>query len=230
MPGARPGLYVCLSVVDTGTGIAPENLDRIFDPFFTTKKAGKGTGLGLAATLGIVRGHAGFVRVNSAVGGGTAFELYFPASPQAQAAEAAAHKAPLGGQRELILVVDDEAGVRDSLRCALERHGYRVITAANGTEGLAAFSLHRAEIRAVLTDMLMPVLNGPAMIAALRAIESGLPILSMTGLLEQAGVKGSKTLALSAQLGKPFSHDELLHVLRATLQPAGAAAARKRAE
>jgi PAS domain S-box-containing protein len=222
-PGAKPGPYVCVCVADTGTGIAPENLDRIFDPFFTTKEIGKGTGLGLATVLGIVRGHKGFERVDSRPGHGTTFELYFPASPHTQAPPAAsAEAAPQRRQDELILVVDDEAPVRNLLRRTLETHGYRVVTAAQGAEGLAAFYEHRAEVRAVLTDMMMPGINGPAMIAALRLAEPRLTILGMTGLLERTGVKGLEQLDIPL-LTKPFSGDEVLRALHAALEPPGAA-------
>jgi len=225
-PTARPGPYVRVSVADTGAGIAPENLDRIFDPFFTTKEVGKGTGLGLATVLGILRGHEGFVRVDSRLGYGTTFELYFPASPEAQAADTPDRPAPPpGGQGELILVVDDEAAIRNVVRSTLERHGYRVIMAAEGAEGLAVFSQHRAEVRAVLADMMMPVMNGPSMIYALRAIEPRLVVVGMTGMAERTGVRGLENLDLSALLMKPFSNDELLSALHATLLPSRATAA-----
>ena len=205
IPNAKPGPYVCVSVTDTGIGIPPEILDRIFDPFFTTKEIGKGTGLGLATTLGIVRGHSGFVRVDSQLGRGTTFQLYFPATPEARADAVLARKAPPDGAGELILVVDDEACLLDALRFTLEHHGYRALTAINGAEGLAAFSRQHAEVRAVLADIIMPVMDGPTMITALRAIEPDLPILGMTGLLDD--LKRLKTIKLSAWLAKPFSED-----------------------
>jgi PAS domain S-box-containing protein len=122
-PNAKAGEYVRVSVTDTGTGIPPEHVDRIFDPFFTTKEIGKGTGLGLATVLGIVRGHGGFVRVNSRVGQGTTFELCFPASPEVKAAATPEREVPPPrGQGELILVVDDEAAVRETVRQTLEKY------------------------------------------------------------------------------------------------------------
>ena len=230
-PGAKPGPYVCVSVADTGTGIAPENLDRIFDPFFTTKEIGQGTGLGLATVLGIVQGHGGFVQVDSRLGHGTTFELYFPASPQAQPAPGLSREvARCRGQGELILVVDDEVGIRESLRRTLETHGYRVVMATQGAEGLAAFVRYRTEVRAVLTDMMMPVMHGPAMINGLRALDPHLVILGMSGLLERKDVKGFEQLDLSAFLAKPFSGSELLRVLRATLDASGAKAPPEGAE
>ncbi len=216
-PEVQPGPYVCVSVSDTGTGIPPEVLERVFDPFFTTKEFGKGTGLGLSTVQGVMRGHGGFVRVDTCLGRGTTFELYFPATPEAKVAEDAVRPPPPAGHGELILVVDDEASMRDTLRIGLKHHGYRVLTAENGAEGLAVFTQHRAEVRAVLTDIMMPVMNGTAMITALRAQAPTLPILGMTGLLE--GVKGIEDLKLEAWLRKPFTIADLLHALHAALHP-----------
>lgn len=213
-PDARPGDYVCVSVTDTGTGIPEDHLDRIFDPFFTTKEVGHGTGLGLATVLGIVRGHEGFVRVASRVGRGTTFELYFPAAVRTDVpAEPKPEQEAPQGQGELILVVDDEQAVRESLRRTLEMRGYRVLVAVNGAEGLAFFSEHRAEVRAVLTDAMMPVMGGPAMVQALRAMAPELPVVVMTGLPERNSLKNLENLSNSLLLPKPFSGDELLRVL-----------------
>lgn len=215
--GAKPGPFVCVRVGDTGTGIAPEHLDCIFDPFFTTKEIGKGTGLGLATVLGIVRGHDGFVRVESRLGAGTTFELYFPASPQAVPSRLAEPATlPPRGDGEWILVVDDEAPVRNGVKRTLESHGYRVLTASQGAEGLTTFSQHRAEIRAVLTDMMMPVMSGPALITALKRVEPNLVILGMTGLPERNAIKGLEQLDV-ALLDKPFSGPELLRTLHGAL-------------
>ena len=219
MVGAKPGPYVCVRVGDTGTGISAEHLDRIFDPFFTTKELGKGTGLGLATVLGIVRGHEGFVRVDSRLGEGTTFELFFPASPQALPSRPAEIEAPpLRGRGEWILLVDDEAPVRQSVSRTLESHGYRVLAASNGAEGLTIFSQRRAEIRAVLTDMMMPVMSGPALIAALRGAEPSLVVLGMTGLPERNAIRGLAELDV-AILNKPFSGPVLLRALHAALHP-----------
>jgi PAS domain S-box-containing protein len=218
MPGAKPGPYICVSVADTGMGIPPEHLDRIFDPFFTTKEIGKGTGLGLATVLGIARGHGGFVRVNSQTGKGTTFELYLPASPEAKAAaRPKCEMLPPRAGGELILVVDDEASVRGVVRRALEKHGYQVATAAEGVEAMGLFAQHRAEIRAVLTDMMMPEMDGPSLVRALRHMEPQLPILGMTGVGEKADIKGLETLDLLVLLTKPFNSAVLLGVLHQAL-------------
>ncbi|MBE7503499.1 MAG: PAS domain S-box protein [Verrucomicrobiales bacterium] len=225
-PGAQPGDYVCVTVADTGEGIPPEHLDHIFDPFFTTKENGQGTGLGLATVLGIVRGHGGYVRVTSRLRQGTSFELYFPASPHAPAASAAAasHPAPRG-HGELILVVDDEVAVRESLRRTLEGQGYQVLTASHGAEALTAFTRQSAAVRAVLTDLMMPVMNGPALVQALRELNPGLPVLGMTGLPDRPGADDLEGFALSAVLTKPFPGEELQRELRHVLEGAGRPAA-----
>lgn len=211
---ARPGHYVRLSVADTGTGIPPEFLEQIYDPFFTTKELGKGTGLGLATVHGIMRRHGGFVGVTSQLGRGTTFELYFPASPEAAAAGTAGPEArPPAGQGELILVVDDETEMRGVLRRLLEDHGYRVLTAAEGQEALALFAQHRAEVRAVVTDLMMPGMDGPELVHVLRGLDAELPILGMTGLTESASMKGLADSPLPALLVKPFRQDKLLAAL-----------------
>jgi PAS domain S-box-containing protein len=216
-PEAKPGEYVRVSVADTGTGISPQHLDRIFDPFFTTKEIGKGTGLGLATVLGIVRGHGGFVRVNSRVGQGTTFELYLPASPEATATGTPAAEAlPPRGQGELILVVDDEASVREITQQTLEKYGYRVIAAGEGAEALALLGQH-PETKAVITDMMMPGMDGPKLVRALRQLDARLPILGMTGLAGRAGVKGMEALNLPAVLNKPFAAVALLTALHEAL-------------
>jgi PAS domain S-box-containing protein len=220
MPEAKPGAYICVSVTDTGTGIPPEHLDRIFDPFFTTKEIGKGTGLGLATVLGIVRGHGGFVRVNSHVGHGTAFELYLPASPKEKTAEkAGSENLPPAMHGELILVVDDETSVRNVIQRTLDKHGYQVATAAEGSEAMAFYAQHRAEIKAVITDLMMPGMDGPSLIRALRHLDPRLPILSMTGMGEQMDIKGIQSLGLPV-LQKPFVRGELLAALHQAIAAA----------
>src|SRR5690606_16095274 len=130
-PGARSGPHVAITVSDTGTGIPPELLARIFDPFFTTKAAGKGTGLGLSTVLGILKGHGGFLQVQSVVGRGTDFRLYFPASPKPVAKAGPTLPMPLPhGKGETVLLIDDESAVRFVVKTILKKHGYNVIEAA----------------------------------------------------------------------------------------------------
>ncbi len=218
MSDAKPGPHVRLCVSDTGTGIPPAHLERIFDPFFTTKEIGKGTGLGLPTVLGIVRGHGGSVRVNSRVGQGSTFELYLPASLGAKASDMPEREVKLPrGHGELILVVDDEATVRGPAQAVLERYGYRVLVAVEGAAALVLFALHRTEIKAVLTDMMMPGMDGPKLIRALRQLDARLPILGMTGLIERGTFKGLEGLDSVPLLAKPFELENLLVALHQTL-------------
>lgn len=213
-PEARPGPHVVLTVRDTGTGIPPEILDKIFDPFFTTKDHGKGTGLGLATVQGIVKSHGGFVTVSSTVGQGTEFKVYLPAVPPQAATppQETAHAPPLGA-RELILVVDDEASIREIARETLESWNYRVLTASNGTEAMTLFMKHWGELRAVLTDLAMPGMDGPALIQALKQLNPGLPILVATGLLERGKSTELRLGRVQGVLIKPYSAEMLLNTL-----------------
>jgi PAS domain S-box-containing protein len=154
---ARPGSFVCLSVGDTGCGISPENLPRIFEPFFTTKDVGKGTGLGLATTFGIVQQHEGWINVYSEVGRGTIFRIYLPrlAAESGQEPGQPELTAVCGGS-ETILLVEDEAALRGSMHKALAHLGYRVLESASGVEALKIWEQHRKEIDLLLTDMVMP--------------------------------------------------------------------------
>ncbi len=218
MPAATPGPCVRLCVSDTGTGIPPAQLEHIFDPFFTTKEIGKGTGLGLSTVLGIVRGHGGSVRVDSRVGQGTTIELYFPAALEAKAADTPERESRVPrGHGELILVVDDEAAVRDPTQQLLQKYGYRVLTAAEGATALALFVRQRTEVKAVLTDLMMPGMDGPKLVRALRQLDARLPILGMTGLLERAAFKGMEEFDAVPLLAKPFEAEKLLVALHQIL-------------
>jgi PAS domain S-box-containing protein len=218
IPGAQPGAYACLRVTDTGTGIPPEIEAKIFEPFFTTKGVGKGTGLGLSTVLGIVRSHGGFVRVASKMGQGSTFELYLPATTTEQVAAKSESATPWPRARgEGILVVDDEAAVREVARQALMEFGYQVITTGSGAEALRIFQERRREIRLVLTDMMMPEMDGPTLVAALRALDPKVKIVGITGMSDMAGMNGMKMLALSAMLAKPFTVEKLLAAIREAL-------------
>jgi PAS domain S-box-containing protein len=218
IPGAQPGSYACLRVTDTGTGIPPEIEAKIFEPFFTTKGVGKGTGLGLSTVLGIVRSHGGFIRVVTKVGQGTTFELYLPATKAEPVAVKKDSATPWPHARgEGILLVDDEAAVREVARQALMEFGYQVITAGGGAEALRIFRERRQEIQLVLTDMMMPEMDGPTLVAALRVLDPAVKIVGITGASDPVGMSGLKTLALSAMLAKPFTIRQLLAVLRVAL-------------
>ena len=214
IPNGAPGRFVMLIVSDTGSGIAPEILPRIFEPFFTTKPPGQGTGLGLSTLARIVGQHGGFVNVKSEPGRGAAFEVYLPCAtlaPVADTKRAAAVKPPRGNG-ELILVVDDEQSIREMVSLGLTSHGYRVINAANGAEAIALFERQAREVRLVLLDTDMPVLNGQATIPLLRAQSPDVPILLMSGELDALSNKDT-----AAKLVKPFQLEELLVMIAARL-------------
>jgi two-component system cell cycle sensor histidine kinase/response regulator CckA len=210
----RPGFYVLVKVGDTGTGISSEVLDKIFEPFFTTKEMGKGTGLGLATVLGIVKSHNGFVQVQTELKKGTTFLIYLPAleAGQTQPTDSEHHRLP-SGRGELILAVDDEVSVLSMTKEMLETHGYRVITAKDGPEAVAAFSAHRDEIKGVLTDMLMPFMDGPATIRVLKRLDPNVKVIAASGLMDSEKVKDATGMDNIAFLMKPFTAEKLLNTI-----------------
>src|SRR5580698_9073134 len=171
---AQPGSYVVISVSDTGVGIPPELMDKIFDPFFTTKPVGQGTGLGLATALGIAEKHGGFIHVESEPEKGTTFQVFFPAAPSGQEETAKGWGNALlsQGNGELILVVDDEPAIRRLAETVLSRNGYRTLLAADGREGLSLYQQHRQEIKLVVSDLMMPQMDGTALIRGMRELTS----------------------------------------------------------
>jgi PAS domain S-box-containing protein len=219
-PGARPGRYVCLSVTDTGEGIAPEHLDKIFDPFFTTKELGKGTGLGLSTVLGIVQSHDGFIQVHSQPGRGTQFKVYLPASEAAEVQPASQANQPLPqGGGELVLVVDDESSVRQVTRQLLERNGYRVIEATEGADGITQYVAHQKEVQVVVTDLAMPVMDGPAFIRVLRRLNPPVRVIAVSGYQSKSSLPADLGVPGEAHLSKPFSGAMLLQTLQRVLHP-----------
>ena len=214
-PEAKEGPYVVLSVEDTGQGIPPGIIKRIFDPFFTTKGAGKGTGLGLSTVIGIVKGHGGFVKVYSEVGRGSVFRVYLPAEVERASAEPSGSTAPMpAGHCELILVVDDEAPIRDAAREVLERHGYRVVLAENVEEAVSRFIECRDDVRLVLADVMMPVMDGGTLIRSLRILEPNLRVIAMSGLGDEGKREEFAALGVTRFLAKPFKPRELLEALQ----------------
>jgi PAS domain S-box-containing protein len=220
---ATAGSYVVLRVQDTGTGIAPNVLDRMFEPFFTTKDVSKGTGLGLSTSLAIVKSHGGFIRVDTAVGSGATFSVYLPADAAAHLDPAHPPAAELPrGDGELILVVDDEAPVRDVTRRMLETYGYRVAVASGGAEAIDIYSQQKDEIAAVITDVMMPIMDGPATIRELRRRRPDVRIIAASGVHG----RGSGPEAVSAIPGvhflpKPYTAATLLAALRRALSGSG---------
>jgi PAS domain S-box-containing protein len=204
------GSYVVITIGDTGIGMNSEMLDRIFDPFFTTKETG--TGLGLSTAIGIVKAHGGAVDVYSEVGRGSCFKIFLPAvdSPEAEAQLSISEL--YDGQKKTVLVVDDEISIRAITKESLQAYNYDVMEASDGVEAIALYAKHSEEIDVVLIDMMMPNLDTPSTIRALRGIEPSVKIVAMSGLAtNQEVVKSSRVTYF---LTKPFTTEEMLQTLR----------------
>ena len=224
-PKSKPGPYVLLEVKDGGTGMPPKIVENIFDPFFTTKEFGKGSGLGLSTALAIVKSHGGFLQVASEVGKGTTFQIFLPAQTQAASpvTPPSASEMP-EGNGELILVVDDEEPMRRMTQQILEAFGYRVVLACDGAEAVATYTLRSTEIAAVITDMTMPVMEGPEAIRILRSMNPTLPIIGASGLASTTYAPKLASLGVKHILSKPYTTPELLKMVQQVLAAAAPAA------
>lgn len=216
---AKPGRFVMISVADTGPGMSPEIQSRIFEPFFTTKEMTKGTGLGLSTALTIVKSHAGFINVYSELHKGSQFTIYLPALDTPGAVESPALRTDLPlGNGELILVVDDEESIREITRGTLETFGYTVMTANDGTEALALYADKKNEIAVVLTDMVMPFMDGPATIRALQRMNPQVRIIAASGLGAGQHAREGALEGVSVFLNKPYTAEKLLTTLARVLK------------
>jgi PAS domain S-box-containing protein len=215
LPEGRAGEYVSILVSDTGTGMSSEVRAHIFEPFFTTKGEGRGTGIGLATVLRIIRAHDAFLRVESQPGQGTTFEIFLPRARETVPTAAPASPSDIPhGNGELILVVDDEQAIRDLVTDGLISHGYRVLSATNGQEALHTLAQDPKAVSALLTDFAMPVMDGQQTITAARRLRPDLPIILASGESKiENGHRGGSVLLLS----KPFSLEELLAALHRIL-------------
>lgn len=217
-PEAHPGPYLLISVSDSGAGIPKEDIQRIFDPLYTTKEGG---GLGLPTVLAIVAAHEGFIEVESEPGKGTTFELYFPAKPanHLPLAERPAAPAELPlGHGETVLVIDDEASVLTITSQTLEEFGYRVLPANNGAEGVAIYAQHKAEISAVLTDLMMPIMGGGATVHALLKMNPEVKVIVISGLDPTDRALQAADSRIAHFLPKPYTARALLEKLRAVIE------------
>ncbi|SKA92254.1 PAS domain S-box-containing protein [Prosthecobacter debontii] len=212
---ATPGPYLVFHVTDTGSGIPPAIIEQIFDPFFTTKELGKGTGLGLSTSLAIVKSHGGFIRVTSEQGRGSSFSLYLPAREQSgQMVEEMQVEELSRGRGETILVVDDELTIREITQQTLQAFGYKVLLAADGAEAVTLYAQHKGVVSIVLTDMMMPVMDGPATIKVLRKMTPSLKIIAASGISTQDSVTRAANEGVKHFVAKPYTADSLLKVLR----------------
>jgi PAS domain S-box-containing protein len=213
---AQQGCYVVITIADTGTGIPPEIMDRIFDPFFTTKEVGKGTGLGLSTVMGIVKNHSGFVTVNSEVGKKSCFKVYLPSREVKETKVVIDTELP-HGNGELILVVDDEVSICEIAKTTLESHNYRIITASDGIGALALYAQHMDDIKLVLMDMMMPVMDGASTIIMLQRMNPQVQIIAMSGLMSYEDPEQKRNLGIREFLAKPFTAQVLLNTLHDVL-------------
>jgi two-component system, cell cycle sensor histidine kinase and response regulator CckA len=205
------GDYTALKIIDTGVGIAPENLPKIFEPFFTTKEIGKGTGLGLSTVYGIVKQTDGFIFADSQPGQGTSFVIYLPVHQAGEGSEPVpAARAETQGDvwgTGTILLVEDEAMVRAVAERALTRQGYQVLTANNGEEALELL-IGGAPVDLLISDVVMPTMDGPALVRAARERFPELKVLFMSGYAEEQ-LRKSIDIERIAFLSKPFSVQQL---------------------
>jgi two-component system, cell cycle sensor histidine kinase and response regulator CckA len=213
-----PGIYVAIAVEDTGVGIAPELLSRIIEPFFSTKPVGKGSGLGLATVYGIVERWGGWIDIRSAPGEGTTVTLYLPQQVGAPDGEEPEVTQPEPHRTGTVLVVDDEEAVRHSVRRLLTRQGYTVLEAAHGAEALQVLEDRTTPVDLVLTDVVMPLLDGHALIAALKRRAGGPPVIVMSGYDRAAALRGQPLPEDVGFLQKPITSDQLFRSVREALE------------
>ncbi len=215
--------YVLLKVSDTGTGMDTETLDHIFEPFFTTKNQGQGTGLGLPVVYGIMKAHHGFIDVDSKVGRGTTFSLYFPIPMQVVEAPVipSGEMEIVRGRGETVLVVEDEEPLREFVVSVLGDNGYAVLPAADGAEALEVYRRHRDGVALVLLDMGLPKMTGAEVLAELRKINPGVKVIAASGYLEPEMKAGIFEAGAADFLPKPYRIVELLGKITMALKPKG---------
>jgi len=210
--------FARISVGDNGCGIPANQIGHLFEPFFTTKEQGKGTGLGLSMVYGSVKGHNGFVEVESEEGNGSTFHVYLPISESAVVmADTTAAVQPIGGRGECILLVDDETNVRETGRDVLKSLGYKVLTAANGREAVELFRTQSNSIDLVILDVVMPVMSGPDACRHMRKIRPDIKVLFSTGYDKHQGLGQAEERMGAEVVGKPLSVSDLSRKIRSLL-------------
>ena len=209
---AQVGDYVVVTVADTGNGMPPKVLERIFEPFFTTKETGKGTGLGLATAIGIIKSHGGFVTVESEIGKGSRFRVYLPRAIDPATAPSEDATLPIG-HGEKVLIVDDETTIQEITKTALQTYGYQAEVANDGIEALSLYVQHQAEIAAVLMDMVMPSMDGTLAIRTLQKINPQVKVIATSGRITSDRAIETLGAQVKAFLPKPYTIKELLETL-----------------
>jgi two-component system, cell cycle sensor histidine kinase and response regulator CckA len=214
---AVPGDYVLLTVTDSGHGMDKKTIEHMFEPFYTTKELGRGTGLGLAIVYGIVSQHGGHITCYSELGKGTEFKVYLPAIPaEIEPSTELSGEMPAFGT-ETILLVDDEEFVRELGERVLGRNGYKVLTAANGVEGLTRYTQHKDTIAMIILDLVMPTMGGKDCLQELRKIDPQVKVLVASGYSADATVQEVLELGVKGFVSKPFRFKDLLRQVRKTL-------------
>ena len=219
MPGFVPGQYTILTVSDDGMGMSQQVQSRIFEPFFTTKPLGKGTGLGLAMVYGIVKQSGGYIRVDSELNRGTTFQILFPAVEEAVSAVETDTIAPVRGQGETILLAEDEDALRESIAAYLVKHGYAVLAASNGEEALQAAGLHQGHIHLLLTDVVMPRMEGTELARELAKLRPETSTLFMSGYTDHRLLELLPEVRKPAVLQKPLNLQTLLETIGKAMNP-----------
>ena len=223
--GAKDGHYVVFAVKDTGKGVPVEIRDKIFEPFFTTKQLGKGTGLGLATCVNLVKKHGGFIDLVSEPERGAEFKVFLPAAASCNSSIAdiaKPNKLP-DGNGEVILLVDDEESIRKVARTALQTRGYKVLTANDGAQAISIFSENKDQIRLIFIDVMMPVMGGPAAMREIRALDSKVPMIATSGMIPKELERELAELKSHGFVAKPFTTEQLLTAIAAALAAGNAA-------
>lgn len=216
---AATGSYVCIQVRDSGEGIPADIIERIFDPFFTTKALGKGSGLGLSTSLAIIKNHGGFIRITSKPETDTLASIYIPAHPEIDDVPQSLSPVDLPcGSGETILIVDDDAAIRQIACHTLQNFGYHTLVAENGAEALALYIERKTEIALIFADLMMPVMDGHDLIASIRQINSDVKIIATSGISPHPDVFSSFMDNISQFLQKPYTAEILLKCIRRTLE------------
>ena len=220
IPDAHPGKFIRLSVEDTGIGMDKETIERIFEPFFTTKESGKGTGIGLSTAYGIIKQHKGWINVYSEPGQGSIFKVYLPAvsAKSEDKAEETISLEGLQGSGERILIVEDEEGVREFVKGALDRNGYRIFEAANAEEALDIFEKEKGDFDLVLSDMVLADKSGLQLIEQFRSCKPELGILLSSGYTDEKSQWSAIREKGYRFLQKPYALVDLLQTVREVIE------------